>query len=382
MFPETDVTDVTRYVRGFDELGIGDVPVAGGKGAGLGELTRAGVRVPPGCVVTTGAYHRVMEAVDPHGRLRRGIAELDAGDPSAVVTATARVREQIATAPLPADVEAAILAGYARIGTGTGGGAGHPVAVRSSATGEDGHRASFAGLQDTFLWVHGAEAVLDQVRRCWAGLFSAESVGYRLQRGIAEDGVAMAGVLQRMVDARRSGVMFTRSPISGDRSVVVVEASWGLGSAVVGGRVTPDNWVLGKASGEVIRAAIATKVRRHRVDPVVGAVVDEEVPAPLREVPALSEAELQALVEVGRVVEAHYGVPQDIEWAIADGPTDAPADDSTDDSTDTMSPGPALFLLQSRPVTARSGDPAGTYGGKNAFARDAGSASRRRPGQM
>jgi pyruvate, water dikinase len=339
------VTDDVRYVRGFAELGIGDVPVAGGKGASLGELTRAGAHVPPGCVVTTAAYHRVIDVLDPDGSARHAIGELDPADDAAVASATARIRDMIEAAPLPADVEAAVREGYARVPSRPG--EEPAVAVRSSATSEDGADASFAGLQDTFLWVTGADAVVANVRRCWASLYSVESVTYRLRRAVGEDGLAMAVVVQQMVDARSSGVMFTRSPLTGDRSVVFVEASWGLGSAVVSGLVTPDNWVVNKITGEVVRSTVSTKVRRHRADPAARTVIDEQVPPQLQRVPALSAQELATLVEVGRAVERHYGTAQDIEWAIAN---DAPHSDAPDNDP----PGGALFLLQSRPETVWS----------------------------
>lgn len=339
------MTDDVRYVRGLDELGIGDVPVAGGKGAGLGELIRCGALVPSGCVVTTEAYRRVADALDPGGSLRHATGDLDPADPAAVAAATALVREMIGAASLPVDVEAAIREGYARIPTRPG--EQPAVAVRSSATSEDGVDTSFAGLQDTFLWVTGADAVVEHVRRCWASLYSVRSVSYRLHRRVGEDGLGMAVVVQRMVDARSSGVMFTRSPLTGDRSVAFVEASWGLGSAVVGGQVTPDNWVVDKITGEVMQSTLSTKVRRHRADPAARTVVDEEVPEELRAVPALSVAELRALVDVGRAVEQHYGTPQDIEWALAEGVPRGTANG--------VLPRSGLFLLQSRPETVWAG---------------------------
>ena len=192
-----------------------------------------------------------------------------------------------------------------------------PVAVRSSATSEDSAEASFAGLQDTYLWVHGADSVLDHVRRCWASLYSVESVTYRLRRGIPEDDLGMAVVVQRMVGARSSGVMFTRSPLTGDRSVVAIDASWGLGSAVVSGDVTPDSFVVSKVTGEV------PADRRHQdplapARPVGHGVVETDVPADLQDRPSLSDEEIAELVAIARRVEAHYGCPQDIEWAVAE----------------------------------------------------------------
>jgi pyruvate,water dikinase len=241
---------------------------------------------------------------------------------------------------VPDDVRDAILGCGLLDGPGQPGGRG--LAVRSSATSEDSSDTSFAGLQDTFLWVRGPDAVLDAVRRCWASLYTVESVTYRLRRGVPEDGLAMAVVIQRMVDARTSGVMFTRSPTTGDRSVVVVEAAWGLGSAVVGGEVTPDAWVLNKVTGEVIRRRISTKPRRHRPDVERGGVRVEEVPPELTDAPSLAEEELAVLVRTGTSIERHYGEPQDIEWAIPAAP-------------DAEHP---LFVLQSRPETAWSARPA------------------------
>ena len=211
-----------------------------------------------------------------------------------------------------------------------------PVAVRSGATGEDGLDASFAGLQDTFLWVRDEQSLLERLRACWSSLYSVESVCYRLQRRIAEEDAAMAVVVQQMVEARSSGVMFTRSPSTGDRSVVAVESAWGLGSAVVGGEVTPDSFTVSKVTGEVLRRQISQKVRRHVPDPAGGGIRDEEVPEALQRTPRISDDELGRLLELARTVEAHYGVAQDVEWAIAVHPA----------------AGDGLYLLQSRPETA------------------------------
>ena len=159
-------------------------------------------------------------------------------------------------------------------------------------------------------------SVLEHVRRCWASLYSVESVTYRLRRGIPETDLAMAVVVQQMVGARSSGVMFTRSPLTGDRSVVAIDASWGLGSAVVSGDVTPDSFVVSKVTGEISRRTVATKTRWHQPDPSGAGVVEADVPAELRDVPSISDAEIAELVAIARRVEAHYGCPQDIEWAV------------------------------------------------------------------
>lgn len=307
-------------VLSFAELGRSDVPVAGGKGASLGELLRAGIRVPDGFVVTTTAFRTAVGAMG----LGERVAALDAGVD--LTGPCAELRAVVESAPLPDDIAAAVTTGYETLA-----GPDQPVAVRSSATSEDSAEASFAGLQDTYLWVRGAGAVLDAVRRCWASLYSVESVTYRLRRGIAEGDLAMAVVVQRMVDSRSSGVMFTRSPLTGDRSVVCVDASWGLGSAVVSGEVTPDSFVVSKVTGEVTKRLIATKCTWHKPDPAGSGVVERDVPGELQDVPSISAEELAELVETARRVEAHYGCPQDIEWAL-------------DDSG-------AVYLLQSRPET-------------------------------
>jgi pyruvate,water dikinase len=207
--------------------------------------------------------------------------------------------------------------------------------VRSSATSEDSAEASFAGLQDTYLWVRGAESVVHHVRRCWASLYSVESVSYRLRRAIPETDLAMAVVVQQMVGARSSGVMFTRSPLTGDRSVIAIDASWGLGSAVVSGDVTPDSFVVSKVTGEISRRTVSTKHRWHQPDPGGSGVVESDVPANLRDVPSISDEEIAELVAIARQVEAHYGCPQDIEWAVSR----------------TAPPGQNIVLLQSRPET-------------------------------
>jgi pyruvate, water dikinase len=318
----------------------------GGKAASLGELARVGVAVPPGFAVTTEAFTAAMTALDADGALRAGIEALSA-DVSEIARVAARFRALITDAPLPAEVAAAIESGYAAL-------AGDPdVAVRSSATVEDSAEASFAGLQDTYLGVSGAGAVVDHVRRCWASLYNDESVAYRRRLGLPEDEVAMAVVVQRMVAPRAAGVMFTRSPVTGDRSVVAIEGTWGLGSALVSGDVTPDSWVISKITGEITSRRVSPKVKIHQYLPNESAaspaarVTVADTPADLREAPCLSDDEIRALAAVARQVEVHYGAPQDIEWAVLDG--DQP-------------PGARVVLLQSRPETvwaSRDTRPAG-----------------------
>jgi pyruvate,water dikinase len=318
-----------HLIRDFADIGRSDRPVAGGKGASLGKLTRAGIPVPPGFVVTTAAFARTLAPIAVGGEIRR----LDPDDHAAVARVTADIRDRVARAPLPGDVRAAIIEGYRSLGDDA------LVAVRSSATGEDSADASFAGLQDTYLCVRGADEVVDRVRACWASLYTDRAVSYRLSRRYAEDDIAMGVVIQRMVDARCAGVMFTRSPTSGDRSVVAVEACWGLGSALVGGDVTPDAYVVNKVTGEIIKRTVSPKLRLQIRDPIGPGVRTEDVPEELRTVPCLADEELGALVRLARRIESHYGAPQDIEWAIA---RDLP-------------PGDDIVVLQSRPETVWAG---------------------------
>jgi pyruvate,water dikinase len=311
----------------FDAIGLKDRPAVGGKGGSLGELTRAGIAVPPGFVVRTEAFEQFVMALDAAEPLRAPVEALDPNDLDRARAVTEKIRTRIEQAPMPPAVEAAIRSAYAELAEG------QPVAVRSSATTEDAEDASFAGLQDTYLWVIGADEVVAMTRRCWASLYSVESVCYRRKHGLPEAGVAMGVVIQRMVDARCAGVMFTRSPTTGDRSVITIEGAWGLGSAVVSGEVTPDRWVIAKLTGEIPVRDISDKHIRQVPTPG-GGIHDEEVPNDLRHAPCLSDEELKALKDIARQAERHYGRPQDIEWAI--------------------NKAGAVLLLQSRPETVWS----------------------------
>jgi pyruvate, water dikinase len=303
---------VPKYISWFRDIGLNDRLKVGGKGGSLGELHRAGINVPPGFVVRTEAFEGLIDELERCSPLRARIETLAADDLQQIAAVSRELRARIEHAPLPADLQQEIRDAYGRLG----GSAPVPaVAVRSSATTEDAADASFAGLQDTYLWVMQADSVMRMIRSCWASLYSLESLSYRLRHGIAESTVAMAVVVQTMVDARTAGVMFTRSPISGDRSVITIEGSWGLGSALVSGEVTPDRWVVAKITGEISVRDISDKAIRH-AQAANGGVEVLAVEASQRREPCLSDQELDSLRTVGRQVERHYGRPQDIEWAI------------------------------------------------------------------
>jgi pyruvate,water dikinase len=314
-------------VSWFADITLQDRLAVGGKGGSLGELTRAGIAVPPGFVVRTGAFERSIVALEKQEPVRSCVEALEAHDLAKITALSEKLRARLENASLPDDIQSEIVAAHAELCREN---ANQPLAVRSSATTEDAEDASFAGLQDTYLWVMAAEAVLKSVRSCWASLYSVPSITYRRKHRMAEEGVAMAVVVQRMVDARTAGVMFTRSPLTGDKSVITIEATWGLGSAVVSGEVTPDRFVIAKITGEISVREISDKHVQH-VPAGGGGVKDTETPQELRRAPCLSDKELVALRDIGRRVERHYGRPQDIEWAI-------------DRSGE-------IFVLQSRPET-------------------------------
>jgi len=319
------------HIAWFEDIGLGDREQVGGKGGSLGELTRAGLSVPAGFVVRTAAFERFLAALEREAPVREAVAALADEELAAITACSAALRRRIEAGELPQEVRADLTAAHERL---VGAAGGQPVAVRSSATCEDAADASFAGLQDTYLWVQDAAQMILRVRSCWASLYSVESISYRLKHGFAEERVAMGVVVQHMVDARTAGVMFTRSPTTGDRSVVTIEGAWGLGSAVVGGEVTPDRWVLGKVTGEVSVREISDKQIQH-VPAKAGGIEPVAVSAEQRRLACLSDEELQRLRELARRIERHYGCAQDIEWAIdrASG---------------------AILLLQSRPETVWS----------------------------
>jgi len=238
-------TDTARStaVRDFAELSRSDVPFAGGKGANLGELTAAGFPVPPGFVVGAPAYAAFVDATGLRERIAASLEELDVDDTAALDAASSEIRAAIEATPVPRELAAAIAEAYDAVGDG-----GPPVAVRSSATAEDTASASFAGMNETYLNISGADAVVDAVRRCWASLFGGRTVFYRAKRGLGQADMDIAVVVQRQIASTRAGVMFTIDPASGSTDRLVIEGSFGLGEAVVSGQVSPDRWVVAKGT--------------------------------------------------------------------------------------------------------------------------------------
>lgn len=308
-------------VLGLELINAGMLARVGGKAANLGETTGAGLPVPPGFCLTTDAYRR---AVGPAGLedVHRGLAATRSGDLQALADLAARARVLILGVEIPPEIGDAVRKSYAALGTDV------PVAVRSSATAEDLPFASFAGQQDTYLNVVGGDAVLAAVRQCWASLWTDRAVTYRATHGISPSTVALAVVVQRMVDASVAGVLFTANPVTGRRHEAVIDASPGLGEAVVSGAVNPDHFVVDTATKEILERRPGDKRIAIRALPGGGT---ERIDLAADSAPSLSDAQIKALAALGGRVERHYGAPQDIEWAI--------------DGAD------KVWLTQSRPIT-------------------------------
>ena len=310
------------YTRPLAELRRSDASEFGGKSANLGDLLSAGIPVPTGFALGAGAFRAFVAETGLDGMIASTLLRAPKGDVEAANAAAKAIDEAMRFAPLPDAVRGELAQSYQALDE-------PPVAVRSSALGEDSHDATFAGQQESFLWVRGVEQVCDAVRDCWVSLYTARAISYRAELGQSEQ--AMGVTVQEMVDAEVSGVMFTCNPVSGDPSMLAVNASWGLGIAVVGGETTPDDFLVSKVTGEVVRRTVNAKEIEYVPDPAGRGAVRVEVPAERREEPCLDEAGLAALVEIAKRVERHFGSHQDIEWAIArDG---------------------SLLVLQSRPVT-------------------------------
>jgi phosphoenolpyruvate synthase/pyruvate phosphate dikinase len=299
-----------QYVLGLHEVDEMQVAVVGGKGAHLGGLSRIdGVRVPAGFCVTTGAFRRIMaEAPSIDGRLDQ-LSRLNPDDREAIGTLSAEIRRSIEGIAVPADLAAAITRALVKLGEHAA------YAVRSSATAEDLPSASFAGLHDTYLNIAGSAAILQYVSRCWASLFTERAVAYRQRNSIDHRTVHMAVVVQQMVFPQAAGILFTADPVTSNRKVASVEASFGLGEAPVRGLVNPD--IFKVRDGEVVAKAIAAKQRAVHASPV-GGTQEQAIDPQRQEQPALTDAQVVRLARLGRRIEAHFGRPQDIEWCVID----------------------------------------------------------------
>ena len=317
------------YTLGFASIGTADHARVGGKCASLGQMTQAGVAVPPGFAVTTDAYRTMLDDHEMAAEIARHLSGVDPNDLDQIDRAAQEIRIRIRGHKLSLDVETAIRTAYSSMGQDI------PVAIRSSATAEDMPDASFAGQQDTYLWVSGIDQVLEKVRDCWASLYTTRAVAYREKNRITHADVLMSVGVQKMVNARTAGVAMTLDPINGDRTRIVIDASWGLGETVVSGVVTPDNYTVEKVLEEIIDRKISDKHVELVGDATLGEAVEREVDAARRKVQCLSDAEVLAVARLAKRLERQNKCPQDVEWAF-----DADLPD-----------GENLLALQSRPET-------------------------------
>lgn len=291
------------------------LPRVGGKNVGLGEMIQAGVRVPPGFAVTTDTYVSFVEKAGLNKKINEILATVVPGDIESEEKASEEICQLIESAPLPRDKEDAIRSAYFRLSEECSV-PDLPVAVRSSATAEDLPGASFAGQQETYLWVRGEDQVVRHTVKCWASLFTSRAISYRLRMGFPHEKVLMSVGVQKMVNARAAGVAFTLNPATGDRSKIAIEGNWGLGESVAQGEVTPDEFLIDKVTRDIVRRTISEKTIEYAVDVANSRVLRQEVPPERRKVPCVTDDELLEIASLARSIERCYGRPQDIEWAV------------------------------------------------------------------
>lgn len=332
-----------KHLLNFEEMSRDALPLVGGKNANLGEMIKSGIRVPPGFAVTTQSYVSFITQAGIKEEIFKILSGVDPNDTRSLRGASSEVQALIRGTPIPDDIQEAIREGYSTLcekccmGTIS-------VAVRSSATAEDLPTASFAGQHETFLWVEGAERVVESVHGCWASLYTPRAISYRMKNDFPHEKVLMSVGVQKMVNSRAAGVMFTLNPLNGDPSKIVIEASWELGEAVVSGSVTPDKFVVDKVVLDILERSIGSKKMEYTLDSVTKQVVKHKTDPERQRIPCLSDGEIIELAKVGKMIERHFGQPQDIEWAF--GKDIEPPDN--------------LFILQSRQETVwsvRKADP-------------------------
>jgi len=339
MEEKTEQIREEKLILWFEELGKEDIPLVGGKNANLGEMLKAGIPVPPGFAITAHAYKRFIEETGIAEQIYKIIEETvtDPNDPKQYEEASKRIRSLIESTPMPDYLAEAIKQAYRELCNRTNM-VNISVAVRSSATAEDLPDASFAGQQETYLNVAGEDKLLEKTVKCWSSLFTPRAIFYRTQKGFRHEDVLISVGVQKMVNAKAAGVMFTINPVTGDRNQIVIEANWGLGESVVSGAVTPDYYAVDKNTMKIIEKKIAKKTVEYVKNPETGETIHAEVPPERQEIPCLTDEEILRLAELGKKIEEHYGKAQDIEWAID---RDLPFPEN-------------VFIVQSRPETVWS----------------------------
>ena len=321
------------YTLWFDKAGKEAISLVGGKNASLGELIKADIPVPPGFSVTTETYLELLSGGGMKEKIEEILSRIDLQDIASLENASKVIRQLMTEASLPKRIEEEISFNYQALAQ-VFDVPDLPVAVRSSATAEDLPGASFAGQQDTFLWVQGSDEVLEKIKLCMSSLFTPRAISYRIKMGFPHEKVLISVGVQKIVDARAAGVMFTLNPTNGDPSKVVIEGNWGLGETVVSGICNPDKFVVDKVTKEIERK-VSLKECECIYDPVRGGVIHVDTPPERREIQCIEDQEILELTRYAKRVEGYYGCPQDIEWAI-----------------DKQKPFPLnIFMVQSRPET-------------------------------
>jgi pyruvate,water dikinase len=325
------------YILNFKSLDIKSVPQVGGKNASLGEMINTGIRVPPGFAVTTEGYLTFITEAGIKDEIFRILSEMEKGDISAQDSASQKIQQTIREADMVPDLRSEIINAYGELCENCRVEL-LPVAVRSSATAEDLPTASFAGQQDTYLWITGTDQIVKRVRDCWASLYTPRAIDYRIKNNFSHEKVLISVGVQKMVNSKAAGVMFTLNPTDGDLSKIVIEGSWGLGETVVSGSVNPDKFVVDKIIMETTEKTISTKHIECVFDPQRQEVIDADVAEDMQCTCCLDEREVKELVKMGKIIEQHYDRPMDIEWAI-DKDLDFPKN---------------IFIVQARPETVWS----------------------------
>lgn len=309
------------YVSPFEKINKTNVGIAGGKGASLGEMTQAGLPVPPGFIVITDAFEAFVLQDKTDQKIDEILKTVDIKKTETVEAASKKIRKMLSDLPIPKDVEGAIVRDSERLDA-------QYVAVRSSATAEDSKVASWAGELETYLFIP-KEKLLDTVKTCWSSLFTPRAIFYRFEQKLNEMRVSVAVVVQKMVNSDVAGVVFTVHPVTKDKNQMVIEAGWGLGEYIVGGKITPDNYMLDKKDEVILDMNIASQEIKL-VRKVGGGTKEESVPEKDQEKQKLANASIVKLAKMSKKIEEHYGSPQDIEWAMEDN---------------------KLYIVQSRPIT-------------------------------
>ncbi len=302
-----------NFVKRFEEINKDMSQECGGKASHLGELTGLKLNVPKGFCVMADAYYTHLKRNDIEGKIQEIVQGIDFEDFQELERKTGEIRSLIDGADVPREIEDEIVENYHGLLEDDP----EPfVAVRSSVAVKDSPISSFPGMMDTYYYLRGAGTIVENVRKCWASVWSARAASTRKTKGVEHSKAIIAPIVQNMVNARTAGVMFTLNPLNGDRSKIVIEGSWGLGESVVSGALTPDQFVVDKVMLEINERNIFPKTVECVFDPGEGKAVNAEVAQDLQNKPCLDDKEIKELVSLAKRIEKHYGYPQDIEWAI------------------------------------------------------------------